>query len=160
MNAPERGSVTRSTADWRRTRAISRCLSWRGRCGSQTRAPQNAGGVPEISRGLSESASDTPGQRSPMARTPEGCQNHSPPIVLRPLRGREICGDVFRGCRCAQPPANGWHPFRMRLRAPTSDSAKATLQNAVTATDQQIDGLVYDLYGLTEEEIKLVEGHA
>ena len=37
---------------------------------------------------------------------------------------------------------------------------KATLQNAVTATDQQIDALVYDLYGLTPEEIALVEGHA
>ncbi|MGN6555698.1 MAG: TaqI-like C-terminal specificity domain-containing protein [Verrucomicrobiota bacterium] len=45
-----------------------------------------------------------------------------------------------------------------KLRAATSDAEKATLQNAVTATDQQIDQLVYDLYGLTEEEIKLVEG--
>jgi hypothetical protein len=35
---------------------------------------------------------------------------------------------------------------------------KATLQNAVTATDRQIDGLVYDLYALTPEEIALVEG--
>ncbi len=39
-----------------------------------------------------------------------------------------------------------------------SESEKATLQNAVTATDQQIDALVYELYGLTKEEIKLVEG--
>jgi len=31
------------------------------------------------------------------------------------------------------------------------------LQNAVTAADQQIDALVYDLYGLTEKEIKLVK---
>ena len=45
-----------------------------------------------------------------------------------------------------------------KLRAATADSEKATLQNAVTATDQQIDALVYDLYGLTEAEIKLVEG--
>ena len=45
-----------------------------------------------------------------------------------------------------------------KLRAAKSDSEKATLQNAVTATDQQIDALVYDLYGLTEKEIKLVEG--
>ena len=37
-------------------------------------------------------------------------------------------------------------------------SEKAVLQNAVTATDQQIDALVYQLYGLTDEEIKLVEG--
>jgi hypothetical protein len=32
------------------------------------------------------------------------------------------------------------------------------MQNAVTATDQQIDALVYEHYGLTEDEIKLVEG--
>ena len=36
-------------------------------------------------------------------------------------------------------------------------SLDSALQNAVTATDQQIDALVYDLYGLTEDEIKLVE---
>jgi hypothetical protein len=37
---------------------------------------------------------------------------------------------------------------------------KAPLQNAVTATDRQIDALVYDLYGLTEVEKNLVEGTA
>lgn len=45
-----------------------------------------------------------------------------------------------------------------KLRAATLDAEKAVLQNAVTATDQQIDALVYELYGLTEDEIKLVEG--
>ena len=45
-----------------------------------------------------------------------------------------------------------------KLRATTAEAEKATIQNAVTATDQQIDALVYDLYGLTEDEIKLVEG--
>ena len=45
-----------------------------------------------------------------------------------------------------------------KLRAATVESEKAVLQNAVTATDQQIDQLVYELYGLTEDEIKLVEG--
>jgi hypothetical protein len=44
-----------------------------------------------------------------------------------------------------------------KLRAATSDRERATLQNAVTATDQQIDALVYELYGLTPAEIKLVE---
>ena len=47
-----------------------------------------------------------------------------------------------------------------KLRAATAESEKATLQNAVTATDQQIDALVYELYGLTQEEIALVEGAA
>jgi hypothetical protein len=42
----------------------------------------------------------------------------------------------------------------------TFDLKKPVLQNAVAATDQQIDALVYELYGLTPEEIKLVEGNA
>jgi hypothetical protein len=45
-----------------------------------------------------------------------------------------------------------------KLRAAKADSERQTLQNAVTATDQQIDALVYELYGLTPEEIALVEG--
>ena len=32
-----------------------------------------------------------------------------------------------------------------------------SLQTQIAATDRQIDRLVYDLYGLTEEEIKIVE---
>jgi len=44
-----------------------------------------------------------------------------------------------------------------KLHAATADSEKAVLQNAVTATDQQIDALVYEFYGLTPEEIALVE---
>jgi len=30
-------------------------------------------------------------------------------------------------------------------------------KSQIEATDQQIDRLVYDLYGLTEDEIKIVE---
>jgi len=45
-----------------------------------------------------------------------------------------------------------------KLREAESESEKAALQNAVTTTDAEIDRLVYELYGLTEEEIKIVEG--
>ncbi len=34
---------------------------------------------------------------------------------------------------------------------------KESLQRQTDATDQQIDHLVYDLYGLTADEIKIVE---
>jgi len=34
---------------------------------------------------------------------------------------------------------------------------KTVLQRQIEATDRQIDELVYELYGLTEEEIKIVE---
>jgi hypothetical protein len=47
-----------------------------------------------------------------------------------------------------------------KLRLATAESEKAVLHNAVTATDQEIDKLVYELYGLTEEEKNLVEGNA
>lgn len=45
----------------------------------------------------------------------------------------------------------------LKMQAAKSETDKATLQNAITATDNEIDRLVYDLYGLTEDEIKLVE---
>lgn len=31
--------------------------------------------------------------------------------------------------------------------------------SSLTGTDRQIDELVYELYGLTEEEIRIVEGN-
>lgn len=46
------------------------------------------------------------------------------------------------------------------LRAAKSEAEKATLHNAVKKTDREIDQLVYQLYGLTPEEIALVEGTA
>jgi len=38
-----------------------------------------------------------------------------------------------------------------------SSKEQATLQHPIEATDRQIDALVYELYGLTEEEIGVVE---
>jgi len=43
------------------------------------------------------------------------------------------------------------------VRAKT-DQEKTALQRQIDATDKQIDRLVYELYGLTEEEIRIVEG--
>ena len=44
-----------------------------------------------------------------------------------------------------------------RLPEAKIDHEKTSLQRQIEATDQQIDQLVYELYGLTEEEIKIVE---
>jgi hypothetical protein len=44
--------------------------------------------------------------------------------------------------------------------APTVPGWPTMLQRQIDATDQQIDGLVYELYGLTDEEIAIVEGRA
>ena len=35
---------------------------------------------------------------------------------------------------------------------------KTTVERPIAATDKQIDALVYELYGLTKEEIVTVEG--
>jgi len=45
-----------------------------------------------------------------------------------------------------------------KLAAATIPADKQLYQRQIEATDQQIDALVYELYGLTEEEIGVVEG--
>ena len=47
-----------------------------------------------------------------------------------------------------------------RLAKTKAPDDKTKLQRQIEATDREIDRLVYDLYGLTEEEIKIVEGKA
>jgi hypothetical protein len=43
-------------------------------------------------------------------------------------------------------------------QAASSDAARERLQREINVTDEQIDALVYELYGLTAEEIGIVEG--
>jgi len=45
-----------------------------------------------------------------------------------------------------------------KLVAATILTKKESYQRQIEATDRQIDALVYKLYGLTEEEIAVVEG--
>jgi len=44
-----------------------------------------------------------------------------------------------------------------QLAASTNPNDKTNLQREIDASDRQIDQLVYELYGLTQEEIKIVE---
>jgi hypothetical protein len=46
------------------------------------------------------------------------------------------------------------HKQRANAKIPTE---VILLQRQIESTDAQIDALVYELYGLTEEEIRLVE---
>ncbi len=46
-----------------------------------------------------------------------------------------------------------------RLNAAKTPDDKTRLQRQIDATDKQIDQLVYELYGLTEDEIAIVEGN-
>ena len=51
------------------------------------------------------------------------------------------------GLRAAQGLAQGKTPHEQE-----------SLQRQIAATDKQIDNLVYELYGLTNDEIRIVEG--
>ncbi|MBN1221221.1 MAG: Eco57I restriction-modification methylase domain-containing protein, partial [Anaerolineae bacterium] len=48
--------------------------------------------------------------------------------------------------------------LHQQLTQPQTPPAKTVLHRQIEATDRQIDKLVYELYGLTAEEIKIVEG--
>ena len=48
--------------------------------------------------------------------------------------------------------------FNGKLSAARTPQEKISLERQITAADAQIDRLVYDLYGLTGEEIKIIEG--
>lgn len=43
------------------------------------------------------------------------------------------------------------------LHAARTEHDRTLIQRRIDATDRQIDNLVYELYGLTDEEIKIVE---
>jgi len=45
-----------------------------------------------------------------------------------------------------------------RRQAAESDGERDRLQRQIDSTDGEIDALVYELYGLSEEEIRIVEG--
>ena len=49
---------------------------------------------------------------------------------------------------------------KQQSRAPKkqSPSARQLLEQKIAITDQQIDALVHELYGLTEDEVRIVEG--
>ena len=48
--------------------------------------------------------------------------------------------------------------LRKQMVAPQSEAQKNIIQRQIDATDAEIDRLVYALYGLTDEEIAVVEG--
>jgi adenine-specific DNA-methyltransferase len=48
--------------------------------------------------------------------------------------------------------------LHQQLDAEQHPQARNILQRQIAATDQEIDGLVYALYDLTAEEIRIVEG--
>jgi hypothetical protein len=75
----------------------------------------------------------------------------------------------IRPINLSDPADKAWHDrivalvgsmlgLHKQLTAAKSAAEKAIIQRQIDATDAEIDRLVYDLYGLTAEEIALVEG--
>jgi hypothetical protein len=73
---------------------------------------ENAGGVAEGSRGLSQSASDTPTSRDEMEGIPEGCQKLKCHALWHPLRGAFPSPRSTGGLRCAS--TSGYPLERLR----------------------------------------------
>jgi hypothetical protein len=48
--------------------------------------------------------------------------------------------------------------LHQQLAAAKTPDAQTRLERRIAETDRQIDALVYELYGLTAEEVKVVEG--
>ncbi|MBM4056319.1 MAG: hypothetical protein FJ264_16940 [Planctomycetes bacterium] len=48
--------------------------------------------------------------------------------------------------------------FHKQSASAKTDHDKTVIQRQIDAIDRQIDQLVYELYGLAEDEIKIVEG--
>jgi hypothetical protein len=48
--------------------------------------------------------------------------------------------------------------FASQVACSNTPTEVTMLQRQIDTTDRQIDALVYELYGLTAEEIRLVEG--
>jgi len=89
--------------------------------GSESSTPA---GVPAISRGLSEATPPVTNQKTNC--TPEGCQQRPSLKAARPVRriaaatlpgSNSNFGRLNRGCRSAQPPANGCDPSGVGLLA-------------------------------------------
>ena len=72
-------------------------------------------------------------------------------------RGFYFASTISQQCICtvARSARRRLHKELAAARTPTE---KTPLQRQIEATDRQIDRLVYELYGLSEEEIRIVEG--
>jgi len=70
-------------------------------------------------------------------------------IRFWPSGQRRIREELIQVLRC----------LNKRLQDTKLDQEKTLLSRQIEATDAAIDKLVYELYGLTEDEIKIVEGN-
>ena len=80
------------------------------------------------------------------------------PLLRFPIRGVDpsVQNDASKHARTVAL-ANQMLLLHKHLRECKTAHDKTLLQRQIAATDKEIDRLVYELYGLTEEEIAIVE---
>ena len=61
-------------------------------------------------------------------------------------------------CVAVAPAAMSRAPSPSSIAAARTAHDKTLLERQIAATDRQIDTLVYEIYGLTDDEIAIVEG--
>jgi hypothetical protein len=79
------------------------------------------------------------------------CKPH-PPLLQPPRLTNDVAEERPARISRRQVP-----PIDPRSRIGNLSHHRERFQREIDATDRQIDHLVYELYGLTEEEIRIVE---
>jgi hypothetical protein len=88
----------------------------------------------------------------------KGARTIFPKVVIKNLREfpyPAVVGDKVR--QSLTNAADTMLDLHRKLTAAKNPNDKTGLQREIESTDRQVDQLVYELYGLTEEEIKIVE---
>jgi hypothetical protein len=62
--------------------------------------------------------------------------------------------------RMLDPSAGSGQALHKQLPKAKTPHEQESLKRTIAATDKQLDELVYELYGLTGDEIRIVEGTA
>ena len=80
------------------------------------------------------------------------------PLLSLPIQKLDFSKDLDKACHDQIVDlVNQMLSLHKQLAMAKMSHEKTAIQRQIDATDHQIDRLVYDLYGLTEEEIKIVE---
>jgi hypothetical protein len=79
-------------------------------------------------------------------------------LTSAPIPDRGACGSSENGIyKHIVELVHRMLSLHTQLRSTKTGHDKTLLQRQIAATDREIDRLVYELYGLTDEEIKIVE---
>ena len=79
-------------------------------------------------------------------------------IVPEPFE-KANCSSKMSAMSAPEVPLRLIDRFDRNLYATRSEHDQTAFQRQIAATDRQIDRLVYELYGLSEEEIEISQGN-